>query len=126
MKSIFLISFFSIFTSLSGYSQLTIQNNVEFTGLIIQFQGDYDSTLAENAQDIIENFNIEKITYSRYNHAQEKFYIKHTSDLDKVELLAIFRDAGLEPYFIDNNLKYSLNTTATALISSNSSTPIIE
>ena len=125
MKAILFISFFSFFTSVFCYSQITIQPNLIFSGLTVEFL-DYDSTVAKNAQDIIENFNPDKITFSRYNHSQEKFFIKHTALLDKVELLAIFRDAGMEPFYIENNLKYTLNTTSTALVNSSSITPIEE
>jgi hypothetical protein len=125
MKAILFISFFSFFTSVLGYSQITIQSNVSLAGITVEFL-DYDSTIAKNAQDVIENFNPDKITLSRFNHAQEKFFIKHTPLLDKVELLAIFRDAGMEPFYIENNIRYTLNTTATALVTSSASTPIVE
>lgn len=115
-KSLFLF-FFSMMTGLISYSQTSLSTNIQMDniGLVVHFQDNYDSTLAKQAQDIIENFNPDKITYSTYNNAQKEFYIKHTPALDKVELLAIFREIGMEGYIIMNNAKYTLNGTSTGL-----------
>jgi hypothetical protein len=126
MKKILIIALFALFAKVNSFSQLNIQTQIQFVGLTIEFQGEYDSTLAVKAQDVLENFNPDKISFSSYNHTQEKFFIKCNSSLNKVELLSIFRDAGMEPYYIENNLKYSLNSTATNLITSNTSVQNIE
>lgn len=119
MKSIFWISFFTLLIRTNSFGQIQAQTELEVyveNGLTIYFQSDFDLELAKEAQDVLETFNSEKIISSSYDASVGVFSIKHTSYLNKIELLAIFREIGMEAYFIENSIKYKLNATATSLI----------
>lgn len=117
MKIALFLSFvlFISFPKCNAQTIIPVEPQFLNAGLTVYFQDTYDSTLAVQAQDVLENFNSEKITFSSYDHALKQFHIKHTPALNRIELLAIFRDIGMEAYLIENNEKYTLNGTSSGL-----------
>lgn len=75
-----------------------------------------NQTQAQNMKVILESFNSDKITSVNFNLGQKTFYLTITTQFNKVETLGLFREQGLESFYIENGMLKRLNHVGSELI----------
>lgn len=65
--------------------------------------------------EMLENFNEEKITNVQFNPVLRTLTIQHTELFNPIEVLAIIRELGYDGIYIQNGLYWRLNKTGSAL-----------